>query len=252
MTGAAIGVKGILVLTPEMKQPFEIQAKEIEVLGECASDYPLQKKRHSFEYLREEAYLRPRTNTFTALYRLRSVLARGVHEFFQDRGFIYVHTPEITSNDAEGAGQVFSIATPDEKGKLSDTEFFGERASLTVSGQLHVEAFAMAFRDVYTFGPTFRAEKSNTPRHASEFWMIEPEIAFADLDDDMELMEDTIKFLIRYALDKCPEEMAFFDKMIAPGLLDKLHGVLATPFTKMTYTEGIEILQDAVKKGHKF
>ncbi|MDY6094299.1 MAG: asparagine--tRNA ligase, partial [Candidatus Enteromonas sp.] len=252
LTGAAIGVKGALVFTPEMKQPFEIQAKEIEVLGECASDYPLQKKRHSFEYLREEAYLRPRTNTFTALYRLRSVLARGVHEFFQDRGFIYVHTPEITSNDAEGAGQVFSIATPDENGKLSDTEFFGERASLTVSGQLHVEAFAMAFRDVYTFGPTFRAEKSNTPRHASEFWMIEPEIAFADLDDDMELMEDTIKFLIRYALDKCPEEMAFFDKMIAPGLLDKLHGVLATPFTKMTYTEGIEILQDAVKKGHKF
>ena len=252
LTGAAIGVKGALVFTPEMKQPFEIQAKEIEVLGECASDYPLQKKRHSFEYLREEAYLRPRTNTFTALYRLRSVLARGVHEFFQDRGFIYVHTPEITANDAEGAGQVFSIATPDENGKLSDTEFFGERASLTVSGQLHVEAFAMAFRDVYTFGPTFRAEKSNTPRHASEFWMIEPEIAFADLDDDMELMEDTIKFLIRYALDKCPEEMAFFDKMIAPGLLDKLHGVLATPFTKMTYTEGIEILQDAVKKGHKF
>ena len=252
LTGATIGVHGDIVMTPEMKQPFEMHVTSIEVLGECSSDYPLQKKRHSFEYLRDEAYLRPRTNTFTALYRLRSVLALGVHEFFQGKGFVYVHTPEITANDAEGAGQVFTIVTPDDQGKLSDTDFFGRRASLTVSGQLHVEAFAMAFRDVYTFGPTFRAEKSNTTRHASEFWMIEPEIAFADLDDDMALMEETIKFLIQYALDKCPDEMAFFDRMISPGLLDKLHRVLSTPFTKMEYTNGIKILQDAVKSGKKF
>ena len=176
----------------------------------------------------------------------------GVHEFFQSKGFVYVHTPEITVNDAEGAGQVFTLMTPDAKGKLSDTDFFGRRASLTVSGQLHVEAFAMAFRDVYTFGPTFRAEKSNTPRHASEFWMIEPEIAFADLEDDMDLMEESIKYLIRYALEKCPDEMAFFNSMIAPGLLDKLNHVLATPFTRMEYTEGIKLLQEAVKNGHKF
>lgn len=252
LTGATIGVRGKIVLTPEMKQPFELHATSVEVLGTCSSDYPLQKKRHSFEYLREEAYLRPRTNTFNALFRLRSVLALGVHEFFQDKGFVYVHTPEITGNDAEGAGQVFSVATMDDEGKLNDTDFFGKRASLTVSGQLHVEAFAMAFRDVYTFGPTFRAEKSNTTRHASEFWMIEPEIAFADLEDNMDLMEECIKYLIRYAMEKCPDEMAFFDKMIAPGLFDKLRRVLETPFTRMEYTEGIRILQEAVKKGHKF
>ena len=252
ITGAAILVKGPIVLTPEMKQPFEIHASEVEVLGQVDPDYPLQKKRHSFEYLREIAYLRPRTNTFAALYRVRSVLALGIHEFFQNKGFVYVHTPEITANDAEGAGQVFTIMTPDEKGKLSETDFFGKKASLTVSGQLHVEAFALAFRDVYTFGPTFRAEKSNTPRHASEFWMIEPEIAFADLEDDMDLMEETIKFCIRYVLDKCPDEMAFFNQMIAPGLFDKLNHVLETPFTRMDYTKGIELLQEAVKKGHKF
>lgn len=251
LTGACIEVKGKIVMTPEMKQPFEIHAEEITMLGDCSSDYPLQKKRHSFEYLRELAYLRPRTNTFLALYRVRSKLALGIHEFFQDRGFVYVHTPEITANDAEGAGQVFTVCTTNN-GKLDDTDFFGRRASLTVSGQLHVEAFASAFRNVYTFGPTFRAEKSNTTRHASEFWMIEPEIFFADLDDDMALMEDTIKFCISYVLEHCKDEMAFFDKMIAPGLLDKLNHVLATPFTKMEYTEGIKLLQEAVKNGHKF
>ena len=252
LTGAAILVKGKIVLTPEMKQPFELHAVEAIVLGDVDPEYPLQKKRHSFEYLREIAYLRPRTNTFAALYRVRSVLALGIHEFFQNKGFVYVHTPEITGNDAEGAGQVFTVTTNDDEGKLNETDFFGKKASLTVSGQLHVEAFALAFRDVYTFGPTFRAEKSNTPRHASEFWMIEPEIAFADLDDDMELMEETIKFCIKYVMEKCPDEMAFFNQMIAPGLLDKLNNVLATPFRKMTYTEGIEILKKAVQNGHKF
>lgn len=251
-TGAAISVRGKLVLTPGARQPFEIKAEKIEILGDVDEEYPLQKKRHSFEYLREIAYLRPRSNTFSALYRLRSVLALGIHEFFQSRGFVYVHTPEITGNDAEGAGQVFTVATEEEKGKLNDSAFFGKKASLTVSGQLHVEAFALAFRDVYTFGPTFRAEKSNTTRHASEFWMIEPELAFADLDDDMECMEECIKFCISYALEKCPDEMAFFDSMISPGLIDKLKAVLASPFRKMEYTEGISLLQEAVKNGHHF
>lgn len=252
LTGASIAVTGSLVLTPEMKQPFEIHASGIEILGDVDPDYPLQKKRHSFEYLREEAYLRPRTNTFAALYRVRSSLALAIHEFFQSRGFVYVHTPEITGNDAEGAGQVFTIATTDKDGKLNDTDFFGRRASLTVSGQLHVEAFALAFRDVYTFGPTFRAEKSNTPRHASEFWMIEPELCFADLDDNMACIEECIKWCIRWVFEKCPDEMAFFDKMIAPGLIDKLNRVLKAPFRKMEYTEGIEILKKAVEDGHKF
>ena len=252
LTGAAIGVKGTIVLTPEMKQPFEIRAAEIVVLGDVDEDYPLQKKRHSFEYLREIAYLRPRTNTFAALFRVRSVLAFAIHKFFQDRGFIYVHTPEITANDAEGAGQTFTITTVDDEGKPSETDFYGKKASLTVSGQLHVEPFALAFRDVYTFGPTFRAEKSNTTRHASEFWMIEPEIAFADLDDDMVLMEETIKYCISYILEHCPDEMAFFESMIAPGTKAKLEEVLAKPFRKMEYTEGIEILKKAVQNGHKF
>lgn len=252
LTGAAIGVKGKIVLTPEMKQPFELRATEVEVLGEVDADYPLQKKRHSLEYLREIAHLRPRANTFAALYRVRSVLAFGIHEFFQSRGFVYVHTPEITGNDAEGAGQTFTITTLDEKGKPSETDFYGRKSSLTVSGQLHVEPFALAFRDVYTFGPTFRAEKSNTTRHASEFWMIEPEIAFADLDDDMVLIEECIKFCISYILEKCPDEMAFFEQMIAPGTMEKLQAVLSKPFTKMEYTEGIEILRKAVQNGVKF
>ena len=252
LTGAALEIKGNIVMTPEMKQPFEIHATSVEVLGSVSEDYPLQKKRHSFEYLREIAYLRPRTNTFAALYRVRSVLSLGVHEFFQSRGFVYVHTPEITANDAEGAGQTFTVCTTDEKGKLTDSEFYGKKVCLTVSGQIHVEPCALAFRNVYTFGPTFRAEKSNTTRHASEFWMIEPEMAFADLNDDMDVMEDCIKFCIRYVLQRCPDEMAFFNQMIAPGLLDKLNKVLASPFERMTYTKAIEILQKAVQNGHKF
>ena len=246
---AAVEVKGAIVMTPGMQQPFEIHETSIALLGDVAEDYPLQKKRATFEYLRDEAYLRPRTNTFDALYRVRSVLAMAVHTFFQDNGFVYVHTPEITANDAEGAGQVFTVTT-DAKDPIND--FYGRRASLTVSGQLHVEAFAMAFKNVYTFGPTFRAEKSNTPRHASEFWMIEPEIAFADLDDDMDLIERSIKFCIQYVLDHCPDEMAFFNAFIDKTVLDKLHKVLAAPFTKMEYTEGIALLQKAVKEGHKF
>ena len=252
LTGACVRVGGKVVYTPEMKQPFEIHATSIEVLGDCAADYPLQKKRHSFEYLRDIAHLRPRANTFLALYRVRSVLALGIHEFFQNKGFVYVHTPEITGNDAEGAGQTFTVATNDDEGKLSVTDFYGKPTHLTVSGQLHVESFALAFKDVYTFGPTFRAEKSNTPRHASEFWMIEPEICFADLEDDMDLMEETIKFCIQYVFDHCPDEMDFFDKMIAPGLKDKLNHVLTTPFKRMTYTEAIDVLQKAVQNGHKF
>ncbi len=248
-TGAAILVKGDLVLTPTMPQPFELHLTEAKLLGDVADDYPLQKKQTSLEFLRDIAFLRPRTNTFQALYRVRSILAMGVHSFFQEKGFVYVHTPEITANDAEGAGQVFTVTT-DAPDPIND--FYGRRASLTVSGQLHVEAFAMAFRNVYTFGPTFRAEKSNTPRHASEFWMIEPEIAFADLDDDMALIEETVKYCIRYVLEHCPDEMAFFDAYISTGLLDKLHKVLASSFTKLEYTKAIALLQEAIKNGHKF
>lgn len=248
--GSAVRFSGEIVLTPEMKQPFEIHAMSATLLGDVDEDYPLQKKKTSFEYLRELAYLRPRTNTFDALYRVRSVLAMGVHTFFQDNGFVYVHTPEITGNDAEGAGSVFTVITDSKEDPIND--FYGRRASLTVSGQLHVEAFAMAFKDVYTFGPTFRAEKSNTPRHASEFWMIEPELAFADLNDDMECIESCVKFLIKWVLDRCPDEMDFFEKWIAPGVKEKLNKVLNSSFTKMEYTKGIEILQQAVKDGHKF
>lgn len=250
-TGASIRVHGNVALTPGMQQPFEIQAKTIEVLGDVADDYPLQKKQSSFEFLREQAYLRPRTNTFDAVFRVRSVLAMAIHTFFQENGFVYVHTPEITGNDAEGAGSVFSVCT-ERNGKPDETDFYGRKASLTVSGQLHVEAFALAFKDVYTFGPTFRAEKSNTPRHASEFWMIEPEMAFADLEDDMEVIESVIKYCIRYVLDKCPDEMQFFNKWIDKGLLEKLNNVLANPFKKMEYTEAIKLLQEAVRGGHKF
>lgn len=247
--GAAIRVKGDVVLTPNMPQPFEVHAKEVTLLGDVAEDYPLQKKKTSFEFLREEAYLRPRTNTFDALYRVRSVLAMAIHTFFQERGFVYVHTPIITGNDAEGAGQVFTVTT-DSKDPIND--FYGRRASLTVSGQLHVEAFALAFQNVYTFGPTFRAEKSNTPRHASEFWMIEPEIAFADLDDDMNLIEDLIKFCINYVLEKCPDEMDFFNKWIDKTVLAKLESVRKSGFKRMEYTEGIALLKKAVEEGHKF
>ena len=247
-TGSAITVLGKFVLTPVAKQPFEIQVKKITIEGTVDADYPLQKKRHSFEFLREIAHLRPRTNTFTALYRVRSVLSMAIHEFFQSQGFIYVHTPILTGNDAEGAGESFKVVT-DLK---HPEEFFSKEASLTVSGQLHAEAFALAFRDVYTFGPTFRAEKSNTPRHACEFWMIEPEIAFADLEDDMDLIEDCLKFAIKYVLDNCEEEMEFFNKMIAPGIIDRLEAIVASHFKRMTYTEAIDLLIKAQENGHKF
>ena len=246
--GSAIQVSGTIRLTPEMKQPFEIQGEEVAVLGDCAEDYPLQKKKTSFEFLRDIAYLRPRANTFQAVYRVRNALAFAVHKFFQERGFIYVQTPEITSNDAEGAGQVFHVCSdlkhPDE--------FFGTSASLTVSGQLHAEAFALAFRDVYTFGPTFRAENSNTNRHACEFWMIEPEMAFADLEDNMDTIEAFIKYIISYVLDNCKEEMNFFNNFIEKGVIDKLKLVINSDFRRMTYTEGIEILKKSVQNGHKF
>ena len=247
-TGAAIKVIGKFVLTPENKQPFEIQVQEYELLGDVDEDYPLQKKRHSFEFLREIAHLRPRTNTFYAVYRVRSVLSMAIHEFFQSRGFVYVHTPIITGNDAEGAGQVFDVTT---KGK-DPNAFFGRPVNLTVSGQLHVEPFALAFRDVYTFGPTFRAENSNTPRHAAEFWMIEPEIAFADLNDDMQLIEDCIKFCIDYVQTACPEEMEFFNNFIDKDVKNRLNHVLNSEFRRMSYTEAIEILKKAVADGHKF
>lgn len=242
-TGAAVTITGKLKLTPEGKQPFEIQITEAVLEGDCDRDYPLQKKRHSFEYMREIAHLRPRANTFYAVFRLRSVLSMAIHEFFQNQGFVYVHTPVITGNDAEGAGETFTVTTREDTNYEED--FFGKHASLTVSGQLHVEAFAMAFRDVYTFGPTFRAENSNTTRHASEFWMIEPEIAFADLDDDMNLIEDMIKYCIQYVLDNAPEEMKFFNTMIDKECIDRITKVLNSDFKRMTYTEAIELLKKA-------
>ena len=246
--GTSIEVKGTIKLTPNMQQPFEIHADTIEVLGDCSEDYPLQKKRHSFEFLRDIAYLRPRANTFNAVYRIRNALAFAIHQFFQTRGFMYVHTPIITANDAEGAGQVFNvIADPKHP-----ADFFNANACLTVSGQLHVEAFALAFRDVYTFGPTFRAENSNTNRHACEFWMIEPEIAFADLEDNMDLIESFLKYIIKYVLDNCKDEMEFCNTMIEKGVIDKLTNVINSSFRRMTYTEGVEILTKEVESGHKF
>ena len=245
-TGAAIKVVGNLVITPENKQPFEIQVTDCELEGDVADDYPLQKKRHTFDFLREIAHIRPRANTFQAVFRVRSVLSMAIHEFFQQRGFIYVHTPEITTNDGEGAGNVFDVTTHDTKDPFA---FYGRKVNLTVTGQLHVEPFALAFRDVYTFGPVFRAEHSNTVRHASEFWMIEPEMAFADLNDNMEVIEDCIKFCIDYVMAACPAEMEFFNNMIDNTLLERLNHVLNSEFKKMTYTEGIEILKKAVENG---
>lgn len=249
-TGCAVTVMGKLIVTPENKQPFEIHVKEIALEGDCKDDYPLQKKRHGFEFLREIAHLRPRTNTFSAVFRVRSVLAMAIHEFFQSQGFVYVNSPIITSNDAEGAGEAFIVTTREDN--KYEEDFFGKKASLTVSGQLNAEAYALAFRDVYTFGPTFRAENSNTVRHASEFWMIEPEIAFADLEDDMFLAEDLIKYCINSVLENCPEEMQFFNKMIDTTLLDRLNSVVNSEFKRMPYTEAIEKLQEAVKNGHEF
>lgn len=248
-TGAAIKVVGKVVLTPENKQPFEIAITNCELEGDVADDYPLQKKRHSFEFLRDIAHLRPRANTFQAVFRVRSVLAFAIHEFFQERGFLYIHTPLITTNDGEGAGNVFDVIAHDSK---KPEDFYGHRVNLTVTGQLHVEPFALAFRDVYTFGPTFRAEHSNTVRHASEFWMVEPEMAFCDLDDNMNVIEDCIKYCINYVLEACPDEINFFNSMIDTGLIERLKHVANSEFKRMDYSEGIKLLQEAVASGVKF
>lgn len=250
--GAALTVTGILELTPNAKQPMEIKAAEVVIEGVSTPDYPLQKKRHSFEYLRTIAHLRPRTNTFAAVFRVRSMIAYAIHQFFQERGFVYVHTPLITGSDCEGAGEMFRVTTldmenlpVDENGKIDYSEdFFGKSTNLTVSGQLNVETYCMAFRNVYTFGPTFRAENSNTTRHAAEFWMIEPEIAFADLKDDMKLAEDMLKYIINYCLENAPEEMEFFNKFIDKGLLERLNNVVSNEFAHVTYTEAIELLKE--------
>lgn len=249
--GAAILVKGILVATPQAKQPFEIQAEEITIEGASAPDYPLQKKRHTLEYLRTMTHLRPRTNTFQAVFRVRSLAAYAIHKFFQERGFVYVHTPLITGSDCEGAGEMFQVTTMDllnppkkEDGDIDySRDFFHKHTSLTVSGQLNAETFAQAFRDVYTFGPTFRAENSNTTRHAAEFWMIEPEIAFADLEDDMDLAEAMLKYVIRYVMEEAPEEMKFFNSFVDKGLIDRLKNVVESEFARVTYTDAIEILK---------
>ena len=255
--GAAIIVKGTLVATPQAKQPFEIQATEISVEGASAPDYPLQKKRHSLEYLRTMTHLRPRTNTFQAVFRVRSLCAYAIHKFFQERGFVYVHTPLITGSDCEGAGEMFQVTTLDPKnipltedGSVDySQDFFGKETNLTVSGQLNGETYAQAFRNIYTFGPTFRAENSNTTRHAAEFWMIEPECAFADLQDAMELAEAMLKYVIRYVFENAPEEMNFFNSFIDKGLLDRLDHVLNSEFAHVTYTEAVEILE---KNNDKF
>ena len=248
---SSIIVIGKVIKTENTKQPFEIHAGEIEIFNQADLDYPLQKKRHSFEYLRTISHLRPRTNTFNAVFRVRSVLSFAIHKFFQERGFVYVHTPIITGSDCEGAGEMFRVTTMDmqnlpkaENGKVDYTQdFFGKESHLTVSGQLDVETFAHAFRNVYTFGPTFRAENSNTVKHAAEFWMIEPEICFADLQDDMDLAEDMIKYIISYVLENAPEEMEFFNKFIDTGLFDRLHNVLNSDFGRITYTDAIKELE---------
>ena len=248
--GAAIIVKGTLVATPQAKQPFEVQATEVVVEGASTPDYPLQKKRHSIEYLRTIAHLRPRTNTFQAVFRVRSLAAYAIHKFFQDRGFVYVNTPLITGSDCEGAGEMFRVTTLDmenlpknEDGTVDYTQdFFGKETSLTVSGQLNGETYAQAFRSIYTFGPTFRAENSNTQRHAAEFWMIEPEIAFADLEDNMNLAESMLKYVINYVLENAPEEMNFFNSFVDKGLLERLHNVVGSEFARVTYTDAIDIL----------
>ena len=253
---AGVTVRGTLALTPEAKQPFEIKAKEIVVEADSQSDYPLQKKRHTMEFMREIAHLRPRSNTFSAVYRVRSIVAYAIHKFFQEQNFVYVHAPIITGSDAEGAGEMFQVTTLDpdnlprtEDGKIDySQDFFGKETNLTVSGQLEAEAFALAFRNVYTFGPTFRAENSNTARHASEFWMIEPEIAFADLQDDMDLAEAMVKYIITYTLEHAPEEMNFFNQFIDKGLLERLDHIVNSSFERVTYTEAVEILQKSGKE----
>lgn len=248
--GSAVIAKGILVATPEAKQAFELQATTIEVEGTSTEDYPLQKKRHGLEFLRTIEHLRPRTNTFSAVFRVRSLTAFAIHQFFNEKGFVYVHTPIITGSDCEGAGEMFKVTTMDlnqipknpEGGIDYTQDFFGSETSLTVSGQLNVETYAMAFRNVYTFGPTFRAENSNTPRHAAEFWMIEPEMAFADLFDDMNIAEEMIKYIITYVREHAPEEMAFFNEFVDKGLLERLDNVVSNNFERITYTEAVELL----------
>jgi asparaginyl-tRNA synthetase len=254
---SAIVVEGVLVESPGAKQPFELKAQAIEIVGICSPEYPLQKKRHTFEFLRTIAHLRPRTNTFAAVFRVRSIVAFAIHKFFQEKGFVYVHTPIVTGSDCEGAGEMFRVTTmdlhnvpKDEQGKLDfSQDFFGRETSLTVSGQLAVETYCMAFKNVYTFGPTFRAENSNTARHAAEFWMIEPEIAFANLRDNMQLAEEMMKYIIAYVMEQAPEEMAFFNNFIDKTLFDRLENVLNSDFGQITYTEAVELLQ---KSGQEF
>ncbi|MGL5615882.1 MAG: asparagine--tRNA ligase [Sarcina sp.] len=254
---SSISVIGKLVETPDSKQPFEIQAEEIIVEGMSNVDYPLQKKRHTFEYLRTIAHLRPRSNAFSAVFRVRSTAAYAIHKFFQERGFVYTHTPILTGSDAEGAGEMFRVSTLNpknppltENGEIDyKQDFFGKETNLTVSGQLNGESYALAFRNIYTFGPTFRAENSNTARHAAEFWMIEPEIAFADLQDDMDLAEDMLKYVIEYVMAECPEEMAFFNQFIDKGLVERLQGIISSDFGRVSYTEAVDIL---LKSGKKF
>jgi asparaginyl-tRNA synthetase len=252
--GSSLSVKGTVVLTPKMKQPVELHATEVVLEGDSPEDYPIQPKKHSREFLREKAHLRPRTNLFSAVFRVRSLLAYAIHEFFNKREFIYVHAPIITASDAEGAGQLFQVTTLDleriKKGGEIDysKDFFGKATNLTVSGQLEAETFALAFKNVYTFGPTFRAENSNTVRHASEFWMIEPEISFADLEDDMQLAEELVRYVVQYILDKAPEEMEFFDKFVAPGKLAQLHQLIDSKVNKCNYEDAIKILQHSKVK----
>ena len=254
--GSAIRVVGEFVLTPGAKQAFEIKADQIEVVGACPPEYPLQKKRHSFEYLRTIAHLRPRANTFRAVFRIRSLAAQAIHAFFHEQQFIYVHTPILTGNDCEGAGEMFRVTTldadnppRDAQGRLkAEEDFFGKPVSLTVSGQLNGEAFALAFRNIYTFGPTFRAERSFTARHAAEFWMIEPEIAFADLADDMELAERMVRYVIRRVLEEAPEELAFLNSFVDKELLARLRHVADSDFARVSYTDAIEILQKSDKQ----
>ena len=254
--GAAFIVRGTVVLTPEAQQPLELKAVSVEVEGVSSPDYPLQKKRHSVEFLRTIQHLRPRTNLFSATFRVRSVAAYAVHEFFQERGFTYVHTPLITASDCEGAGEMFQVTTLDmknvpltEDGEVDySRDFFGKRTSLTVSGQLNAENFAMAFGDVYTFGPTFRAENSNTARHAAEFWMIEPEMAFCDLEGDLAVMEAMVKHIIRRVMERCPDDLAFFNSFVDKGLLERLHHVMTSDFARVTYTEAVKLLQESGAK----
>ena len=253
---AGIKVKGVLELTPDAKQPFEIKATEITLEADSDPDYPLQKKRHSMEFLREIAHLRPRSNTFSAVFRVRSVAAYAIHKFFQDKNFIYVHSPEITGSDCEGAGEMFQVTTLDldnlprtEDGKIDySKDFFGKQTSLTVSGQLEGEIMALAFRNIYTFGPTFRAENSNTARHASEFWMMEPEMAFCDINGNMDIAEEMIKYIISYVMEHCPEEMQFFNSFVDKGLLERLQHIVDSEFVRITYTEAVDILQKSGKK----